>query len=90
MSPIKGGKSMKWFLVVVAVLAFLFGIMVFAGAQSAIHETEAGVAFVIFTVAMSSAGVIEAVQAVKNEIFQLRKDIADHAERARVVSRPGL
>jgi uncharacterized membrane protein HdeD (DUF308 family) len=56
---------MKWFLVVVGVLAILFGLAVFANARSAVHEIEAMIAFVVFAVCFSGAGVISAVESLR-------------------------
>ena len=53
---------MKYALLIWGVLAGLYGLLVLANAASAIHEIEAGVAFIIATVSVGLAGVIEAVE----------------------------
>lgn len=49
---------MKYILNTIAIVSLLYGLLVVAGAKSAIHEIEAGVSFVIFVIAIGFAGVI--------------------------------
>ncbi len=58
---------MRILLFVTAVLTLLFGLGVFASAKSAIHEIEAFVLFLISAVCMSGAGIVEAVNRLREE-----------------------
>lgn len=49
---------MKYILNAIAAISLLYGLLVIAGAKSAIHEIEAGVSFVIFVISIGFAGVI--------------------------------
>ena len=53
---------MRYALLLWGVLAGLYGLLVLANAASAIHEIEAGVAFMIATMSIGLAGVIEAIE----------------------------
>lgn len=52
---------MKIILFIIVAVATLFGFSVFAGAKSAIHEIAALVSLLIAVVAISSIGIIEAI-----------------------------
>jgi hypothetical protein len=47
-------------------LSAFYGFMVLAQAKSAVHEIEAGLGFLIATVAIGCAGIIDAVNKIKS------------------------
>lgn len=49
-------------------LSFFLGLVLIAGAKSAIHEIEAGIAFLVATVSIGTGCIVESVQ-------DLRKDL---------------
>ncbi len=51
--------TMRVVLAIVAVLALAGGVLALLGARSAVHEIEALICFLIFTVALGIAGVID-------------------------------
>jgi hypothetical protein len=53
---------MSIFLFIWASIAAFYGLMVVIASKSAVHEIEAGVAFLIATVAFGCAAIIEAVK----------------------------
>ena len=55
-------------LFVLAILAFLAGLTFFASAQSAIHEIESFILFLISAVFLSSVGIIESVARLRKEM----------------------
>ena len=60
---------MKFFLFIVAILAFLFGLGVMVGSKSAVHEIEAMILFLISTVSMGCAGIIESVNRLRIDVL---------------------
>jgi hypothetical protein len=58
---------MKYAFVIVGVVALLLGLAMAAMAKSAIHEIEAGIAFLIFAVMIGSAGVMGALDRLREE-----------------------
>ena len=52
----------------VAVLALLVGGVVWMGAQSAIHEIEAGVMFIVSAVLFAGSGVMSAVERLRRDV----------------------
>ncbi|MHC4741273.1 MAG: hypothetical protein ACYS8Z_05150 [Planctomycetota bacterium] len=63
---------MRIILFLLAILVFLGGAGIFAGAQSAIHEIEAFILFVICSVLISGAAVVEAVNLLRKELAAAR------------------
>lgn len=59
---------MQVVFLVISVLAFLAGLAVMAGAAGAIHEILAGVAFLIWAVFFTGAGIIGAVNRLSNQL----------------------
>lgn len=43
-------------------IAIIYGLLVLAGSKSALHEIEAGIAFLIATVALGCGSIIEAIK----------------------------
>ena len=62
----KKGSSMKVFLYILAVLAFIDGFFMLAQAQGAIHQILGYVAILIGTVFLSSGGIISAIVSKDN------------------------
>ena len=60
---------MKYLLFISAVLSFLAGIAILAGAKSAVHEIEGFILFLLSAVCMSGAGIIEAVNRLRTEVL---------------------
>lgn len=60
------GSGMKVFFYILAVLAFLDGIIMLGQAQSAIHQILGYMALLIATIFLSSGGIISAITANKN------------------------
>ena len=58
---------MKILLVVIALLAILFGGSIFTEAQSAIHQIAGLVSFLIAVVALGNVGIISAIQKQEKE-----------------------
>jgi len=52
---------MRVLLSILAIIALLLGAVIFSGAQSAIHEIEALLLFLIFAVFTSGAGIVDAI-----------------------------
>jgi protein-S-isoprenylcysteine O-methyltransferase Ste14 len=59
---------MNAFLILVAVLAMLFGVVTIATAQSAIHEIAAYVCFLLAVIAIIGLGVIDRLDAIKKDL----------------------
>jgi 4-hydroxybenzoate polyprenyltransferase len=64
---------MRVLLFLLAILALLAGAGILTGAQSAIHEIEAFILFLISAVFMSGAGVVEAVNLLRKETATVKK-----------------
>lgn len=64
---------MRILLFLLAILAFLAGAGILAGAKSAIHEIEALILFLIGAVFISGAGVVEAVNQLRKEMATVKK-----------------
>jgi hypothetical protein len=52
---------MRIFLFILCVLSFIAGLMILAGAKSAIHEIEAFLLFLIGAVFLVGAAIVEAI-----------------------------
>jgi len=63
---------MRFLLFIFAVAAFLAGASVLAVAQSAIHEIEAFILFLIAAVFLSGAVMVEAVKGLRKDLRSLR------------------
>lgn len=50
----------------IGALMVLFGLLIFGGSKSAIHEIEAGVAFVIAAILWGSAGIMGQIDKLRN------------------------
>jgi len=61
---------MKVLFIVLAVLVGLMGFGIFSMAQSAIHEIEAFVLFLVASVFMVGAGVVEAVTVLQKKLIE--------------------
>ncbi len=59
---------MRVLLFIVGLAAFLYGASVLAVAQSAVHEIEASILFLIGAVFISSAAIVEAVNGVHKKL----------------------
>ena len=59
---------MRIFLFIVTVIAFLIGLVTFITAKSALHEAVGAIFFLIATVSLSGAAIIEAINLLKKEI----------------------
>ena len=53
---------MRIFLFILCLLSFLVGLMILAGAKSAIHEIEAFLLFLIAAVFLVGAAIVDAIQ----------------------------
>jgi len=53
---------MKYLLIIIALVALIFGVFAMMVAKSAIHEIEALMAGLIFTTGLAGAGIIEAIE----------------------------
>lgn len=62
------GGAMQVVFLLISMLAFLAGLAVMAGAAGAIHEILAGVAFLIWAVFFTGAGIIGAVNRLSNQL----------------------
>lgn len=58
---------MKWLLILWGIVAGFIGIVLFAVSKSAVHEIEAALGFLIATVAIGCAGIIEAVEKAQDK-----------------------
>ncbi len=52
---------MRIFFLVLSIMAFAYGFMIFIGAKSAIHEIEALILFLIGAVFIVGAGIVDSV-----------------------------
>jgi uncharacterized membrane protein len=59
---------MRILLLILAIVSFLAGAGVLAGARSAIHEIEAFILFLICAVFLSGAGIVESIHLVKKKL----------------------
>jgi hypothetical protein len=66
---------MRVLLFILAVLAFLVGGIILSSAQSAIHEIEAFILFLIGAVFVSATGIVEAINLLRKDmqIFSLKR-----------------
>jgi hypothetical protein len=55
-------------LLIISGLSFLIGIVLTSIAQSAIHEIEAGLAFLIFVVALAGGGILSKLEQINLKI----------------------
>jgi hypothetical protein len=53
---------MKWILVLWAMIAAALGLFILSHSQSAIHEIEAGIAAIVFTVALAGVAIVFAIE----------------------------
>ena len=67
---------MKYAFLVVGFLAMLVGLAMAAMAKGAIHEIEAGIAFLIFAVMMGAVGIMGALDRLREEQIPLLRIIA--------------
>lgn len=63
---------MRILLFIFSILAFLAGASILAAANSAIHEIEGFILFLISAVFLSGAGVVEAVNLLRKDMASLR------------------
>jgi len=68
---------MRIVLFLFCVLAFLAGVVILVGAQSAIHEIEAFMFFLISAVFLIGASVVEAINMASKKIAALAQILAD-------------
>jgi uncharacterized membrane protein len=59
---------MKILLFILGIVAFVYGASVITVAQSAVHEIEAFILFLIGAVFISGAALVEAVNSVRNKL----------------------
>ena len=64
---------MRVILFLLAVLVFLAGAAILTEAESALHEIEAFILFLIGAVFISGAGVVEAVNMLRKDIATLNR-----------------
>ena len=69
---------MRILLFVLAIFATLAGGAILAAADSAIHEIEAFILFVIHAVLLSGAGIVEAINLLRSEMAFLKKHTSDN------------
>jgi hypothetical protein len=60
-------------LLIWGVLAAVYGLIVLGAAKSAVHEIEAGLGFLIATVAFGCAGIIDAVNRMREKRSYLER-----------------
>jgi len=63
---------MKYLLVIIAILAFLLG-LIFAGKSNAVQSVEGFILFLLAGVCLSGAGIIEAVNRIHDDLFDLEE-----------------
>jgi hypothetical protein len=68
---------MRVLLFLLAVVAFLAGVGILVSAQSAIHEIEAFVVFLIAAVFVSGSAVVEAVNDVRKKLEAVLKKLQE-------------
>jgi len=61
-------------------VTFIVGFIILSGAQSAIHEIEAGVAFLITAVLLSGASIVDAIHYLRRNIADTVKDTKEHPD----------
>ena len=59
---------MRMILFVLAVFAFIGGAAILTTANSAAHEIEGLILFIIFAIFLSAAGIVEAINLLKKEM----------------------
>lgn len=64
---------MKILLFLSSILSFLIGILAFAGARGAIHETIAVSFFIISAVSFTGAGIIDSIECIGREIRKINE-----------------
>lgn len=75
---------MAWILAIWGMVSLLYGIFLWAAGASAVHEIEAGVAFLITTVAWGLSALLDEVRAV-GKILRAAPVLADPEERPGVI-----
>ena len=73
---------MRIFLFILCFLSFLVGLMILAGAQSAIHEIEAFLLFLIAAVFLVRAAIGDAIEPTKVTIAVHRKNALNQRLRS--------
>lgn len=63
--PVTWRRGLKYLLVVLGILALLFGLFVFVNGKSAVHEIEGLMGCLIFAVCMGSAAILEELQGMR-------------------------
>lgn len=71
---------MQLFLKTVIVLSFLFGILVFLGSKSAIHEILAMMSFLIMVIAVGFIFIADKLENNTNEIKKVLQNLKDDKE----------
>ena len=66
---------MRILLLILAIVSFLAGAGVLAGARSAIHEIEAFILFLICAVFLSGAGIVESIHLVKKRLEEFLRNL---------------
>ncbi len=79
---------MRILLFLLCALAFLAGAGILANAQSAIHEIEAFILFLISAVFLVGASVVEAINIARKKIESSMREASPPASTTRVVSNP--
>ena len=59
---------MRMILFVLAIFAFIGGAAILTTANSAAHEIEGLILFIIFAIFLSAAGIVEAINLLKKEM----------------------
>lgn len=75
-----GPPRMKTFLNVIGILALIGSILVFAGAQSAVHEIEACIALLLSCSCLGFAAVIERLEQNKILLAMIAKSSAERVQ----------
>ena len=65
---------MRTLLFILSVIAFLVGGIILVGASGAIHEIEGFLLFLISTVLLSGAAIVEAINAARTQIEETLKE----------------
>lgn len=69
------------FIVVISILAFMAGLLVFSQSKSVLHEMLAGLLFVISAIYFAGAFIIIAIDSVKSKYAELLSQIRDELKK---------
>ncbi len=69
------------FIVVISILAFMAGLLVFSQSKSVLHEMLAGLLFIISAIYFAGAFIIIAIDSVKSKHVELLSQIRDELKK---------